>query len=177
MKCPDVRFQVESIPSPNNCQTDPITNSFSHPVMKIHSVNYSTTNLVRIVPFLTDNEKLSNGVVDDGSTLSFISQSLRQNLSHLKSRTVRCEVTGINNSSQQIINEEVTVPIFSTTHSAKFLVEAIVVEQINSGISLPNMIELERRFPELKKIDFPKLADEPVQFLFGENCWRRWTHG
>ena len=134
--------------------------------MEIHSVNYSKNNLVRVVPFFTSNNELCNSIIDDGSTVNFIERKLRDRLTNLPSKMVQCEVTGINNSTQKIHNEEVLVPIFNY-NGDRFIVEAIVIDSINSDIALPDIKSLKERFPELNTIDFPDLAEKHVEMLFG----------
>ena len=99
--------------------------------MKIVGVNYSQNNLLRVVPFEIDKYRgIFNGVIDDGSTLTFISQSLRNKLPKLRYRIISCKTSGLNGQEQEINNEEIILPILDAL-GQKILVEAIVVEQIN----------------------------------------------
>ena len=137
--------------------------------MKIVGVNYSQNNLLRVVPFEIDKYRgIFNGVIDDGSTLTFISQSLRNKLPKLRYRIISCKTSGLNGQEQEINNEEVILPILDAL-GQKILVEAIVVEQINPNISLPDYDKLQETFPELQNIQFPKLPQKPVELLFGQN--------
>ena len=113
------------------------------PIMKIVGVNYSQNNLLRVVPFEIDNYKgIFNGIIDDGSTLTFISQSLRQKFSNLRHRFISCKTSGLNGQEQEINNEEIILPILDI-FGRRILVEAIVVEQINPNISLPDYDKLQ----------------------------------
>ena len=137
--------------------------------MKIVGVNYSQNNLLRVVPFEIDNyQGVFNGVIDDGSTLTFISQKLRQRLPNLKCRVISCRTSGLNGQEQEINNEEVILPILDI-FGRRILVEAIVVEQINPNISLPDFDKLCKTFSELQAIQFPELPKKPVELLFGQN--------
>ena len=138
--------------------------------MKITSVNYADNNLLRVVPFqLQALEGAYNLVIDDGSTLSFIDKSLRDTIPNLKTRTIKCKVSGLNGQSQEIQNEEVVVPLLNQSGEV-ILVEAVVVDEINPNITLPNYEALLHKFPELKDIKFPNLPDKKVQILCGQNA-------
>ena len=138
--------------------------------MKIVGVNYSQNNLLRVVPVKIINyDTTLNGVIDDGSTLSFISKQLRDLLLNLKSRTINCLISGLNGQEQEINNEEVIIPI-QDSQGKTITVEFIVVNEINPNIALPDMYSLIRKFPELGHITFPKLSDRPVEILFGQNA-------
>ena len=77
--------------------------------MKIVGVNYSQNNLLRVVPVKIPNyDYIFNGVIDDGSTLSFISRQMRDQLPKLKSRIISCLISGLNGQEQEIHNEEIT---------------------------------------------------------------------
>ena len=74
--------------------------------MKIVGVNYSQNNLLRVVPVKIPNyDSILNGVIDDGSTLSFISRRRRNELPKLKSRIISCLISGLNGQEQNINNE------------------------------------------------------------------------
>ena len=97
-------------------------------------VHYSQNHLLRIVPFKIKNcTETFNGVIDDGSTLTFISQNLRQMFSDLKCRIICCKTSGLNGVEQEINNEEIILPILDQL-GRTILVEAIVVDKINSNI-------------------------------------------
>ena len=137
--------------------------------MKIVGVHYSQNHLLRVVPFKIKNfSGTFNGVIDDGSTLTFISQHLRQKIPHLKWRTINCKTSGLNGQEQEINNEEIILPILDQQGKI-VLVEAIVVDNINHNICLPDLENLQKRFPELKRVPFPKLPNQPVEILFGQN--------
>ena len=132
-------------------------------------VHYSQNHLLRIVPFKIKNcTETFNGVIDDGSTLTFISQNLRQMFSDLKCRIIYCRTSGLNGVEQEINNEEIILPILDQL-GRTILVEAIVVDKINSNICLPDMKSLCQRFPELQTVPFPHLPNRPVDILFGQN--------
>ena len=137
--------------------------------MKILGVHYSQNHLLRVVPFKIKNfNGTFNGVIDDGSTLTFISQSLRQKIPDLKWRIISCKTSGLNGQEQEINNEEIILPILDQLGRTVF-VEAIVVDQINSNICLPDLDSLGKRFPELQTVSFPELPKKPVEILFGQN--------
>ena len=122
--------------------------------MKIVGVHYSQNHLLRVVPFKIKNfSGTFNGVIDDGSTLTFISQHLRQKIPHLKWRTINCKTSGLNGQEQEINNEEIILPILDQQGKI-VLVEAIVVDNINHNICLPDLENLQKRFPELKRVPF-----------------------
>ena len=132
-------------------------------------VHYSQNHLLRVVPFRIKNHiGTFNGVIDDGSTLTFISQSLRQKFSNLKCRIISCKTSGLNGLEQEINNEEILLPILDQQNRT-ILVEAIVVDKINSNICLPDIDSLSQNFPELQTVPFPELPNKPVDILFGQN--------
>ena len=138
--------------------------------MKIVGVNYSQNNLLRVVPVKIPNyDSILNGVIDDGSTLSFISRRRRNELPKLKSRIISCLISGLNGQEQNINNEEIILPIYDITGRIH-TIEVIVVDEINPNISLPDLNNLRKKFPELKSVSFPNLPQQPVEILFGQNA-------
>ena len=132
-------------------------------------VHYSQNHLLRVVPFKIKNfNHTFNGVIDDGSTLTFISKDLRQKIPNLKCRIISCTTSGLNGLEQEINNEEIILPILDQLNRT-ILVEAIVVDKINSNICLPDIESLCQRFPELQTVPFPELPKKPVDILFGQN--------
>ena len=140
--------------------------------MKIGPMTRSRNNLLRIIPAnVTTNQGLQtfNGLLDDGSTISFIDADLRNQIVGARSTPIDLGVSGLNGTNQEIRSEEIVLSLYNQ-EGKKFEIEAIVIQKINENITLPDYDYLRTKFPELNSIKFPELADKPVQMLIGQNA-------
>ena len=71
-----------------------------------------------------------NGLIDDGSTISFVDSDLRNRImSSTIRRPIDLGVSGLNRATQEIRSEEIILPLHNQ-NGTKFDVEAIVIEKI-----------------------------------------------
>ena len=85
--------------------------------MKIGPMTRSRNNLLRIIPAnVTTNQGLQtfNGLLDDGSTISFIDADLRNQIVGARSTPIDLGVSGLNGTNQEIRSEEIVLFQFET---------------------------------------------------------------
>ena len=139
------------------------------PVMKIEPTTRHRNNLLRIIPA---NIKTKNGIrtfnaiIDDGSTVTFVDSNLKNSLINIQTTPINFGVSGINGTGQDIQSEEIKLSLYNQDNK-EFIIDAIVIDKINENINLPDMDFMKNTFPELKNVEFPKLANKPVQILIG----------
>ena len=140
--------------------------------MKTYPHFRARNNLLRIIPVNVkcDEEiEICNALIDDGSTISFIDKNLKKLISHEKSSQVNLGFSGVNGSSQTLKTESLHISLHNQTGD-EFRIKVLVVDKINDSLKLPDINFLKKKFKELSLIDFPTLAEKPVQLLLGQNA-------
>jgi hypothetical protein len=118
-----------------------------------------------------------NGIIDEGSTDSFITRALVEEL-RLMGVDIWSRIATIGDNVSEVKSKLVEVTMKSIDGK-----ETHTLEEINSNIVVPDMKELMRQFPWMRKFQFHKFAKRPVQMLIGLNglhlirALSRDTHG
>jgi hypothetical protein len=154
----------------NNLVTQPQLKTSS--VMNSIDENKNPTTYFRLITcFLVDYlEQLIriNAIIDEGSTDSFITRALVEEL-RLLGVDICSKIATIGNNVQTVQSKLVVATMKSIDGKETHTLECQMMEEINSNIVVPNMKEIIKQFPWMARFSFHRFAKRPVQMLIGLN--------
>jgi hypothetical protein len=109
-----------------------------------------------------------NAIIDEGSTDSFITRVLVEEL-RLMGVDICSRIATIGNKVQTVQSKLVVVTMKSIDGKETHRLKCQMIKEINSNIIVPDMKIIIKQFPWMARFSFHKFAKRPVQMLIGLN--------